>query len=248
MPRAVGLWSVGRMGWQRTGDGLRQLQRSIGYHFGDKALLKAALAHPPPDRSGTAIVHSRLQFLGSSLLGTILAEELHRCHPDRADNDLTSYRTALSTHRFLAALVREYAIDSHISYPGNLGVRDKDSVQSGTLEAIVGAIFLDSKYGRVKNVVLRWYDPLVERLERELRRTNPKGRIQDLFSSLQPHSVLDYRLIAEKEADHERVYSVALYCDEELLGIGSGTSKKIAEKNAAFHALGIILQRTRLPQ
>ncbi|MDR3117112.1 MAG: hypothetical protein LBT98_00860 [Puniceicoccales bacterium] len=237
--------------WRAGGDGeddLRRLQRALGHGFRDLSLLRAALAQPCGGRRCAAVFRERLEWLGNSLLTALLTEELYRCYPDRGEGDLACYRTALTGGRFLADLAREYSIDCHVPGPGVSPGRDRDALLGNALKAVVGAIFLDSHHGRMRQVVLRWYEPLSRRLEAELRRNNPKGRVQELISSLQPNSALDYRLIAEKGEDQERIYSVALYCEKELLGIGSGTSKKVAEKNAAFHALEIILQRTKMPR
>jgi ribonuclease-3 len=235
--------------WRQKGGGqedLDQLQRILGYRFRDRTLLREALTHPSYRRQGAAISHERLEWLGESLLSTLLTEELCLLYPSRGEGDLTAYRSALSSGRFLAELAREYSIDRYVRRQAVPGQKGRDSEQA--LEAVVGAIFLDSRYGRMRQVVLRWYEPMAKRLEAEMRRNNPKGRVQELISSLQPNSILDYRLIAEKGEDHGRTYSVALYCEKELLGIGSGTSKKVAEKNAAFHALEIILRRTNAPR
>jgi ribonuclease-3 len=223
---------------------LRQLQKQIGHRFRRRELLETALTHPS---YGPQIPnYERLEFLGDTILCTILSEELYRRYPEKSEGDLAMYRTALTNGRFLAELARELGLGDFIRTKSIVNPQQRDSIRENALEALVGAMFMDSKYMKVRRVVLRWYEPFPERLERELKRTNPKGRIQELICSLRPHSVLDYRLIAETGEDHERVYSVALYCEKELLGIGSGSSKKIAEKNAAFHALEVIFQRAKL--
>ncbi|MDR2576975.1 MAG: ribonuclease III [Puniceicoccales bacterium] len=223
---------------------LRRLQKVIGYRFREKRLLEMALTHPSYDSSLNN--YERLEFLGDSILSAILTEELYRNFPDRSDGDLAMYRTALTNGRFLAELAREMEIGAFIRTKAMANPQQRDSIHENALEALIGAIFLDSKYAKVRRVILKWYQPLNERLDTELKRTNPKGRIQELICSLRPNAVLDYRLIAETGEAHERVYSVALYCEKELLGIGSGSSKKIAEKNAAFHALEVIFQRAKL--
>jgi ribonuclease-3 len=225
----------------------RRFQKVIGYKFHDRTLLEAALTHSSFNvQAVSKSPYERLEWLGDSLLTTIIAEELYRRYSDRGEGDLARCRSALINGQFLAALAREYGIDKMVRCQGILHAQRRDSIQENTLEALIGAIFLDSKYQRVKKVVLQWYNPFEERLEKELKQSNPKGRIQELICSLQPHSILDYRLIAETGVDHEKTYSVALYCEQELLGIGSGASKKVAEKNAAFHALEIIFQRAKV--
>jgi ribonuclease-3 len=228
----------------KSSENLRQLQKQIGYRFRDKKLLELSLTHPSYESQLPN--YERLELLGDSILSTLLTETLYRRYPDKSEGDLAMYRTALTNGRFLAELARELGLGGHIRTKSVTNPQQRDSIHEDALEALIGAIFLDSKYPRVRKTVLRWYEPFAERLERELKRTNPKGRIQELICSLRPNSVLEYRLIAETGEDHERVYSVALYCEKELLGIGSGSSKKIAEKNAAFHALEVIFQRAKL--
>ncbi|MDR2667419.1 MAG: ribonuclease III [Puniceicoccales bacterium] len=220
------------------------LKKLIGYRFRHKGLLNVALTHPSCGKDRES--YERLEFLGDSILSSLLAEELYLRYPTKSEGDLSMYRTALTNGRFLAELARELQIVPLIRMQAVVNPQQRDSIHENALEALVGAIFLDSRYGKAKKVVLKWYEPFGERLEKELKRSNPKGRIQELICNLQPSAVLDYRLIAETGEDHERIYSVALYCEKELLGIGSGSSMKTAEKNAAFHALEVIFQRAKL--
>ncbi|MDR1436250.1 MAG: ribonuclease III [Puniceicoccales bacterium] len=220
------------------------MKKLIGYRFRRKELLRTALTHPSCGEGFAN--YERLEFLGDTILASVLAEELYRRYPNKSEGDLSMYKTALTNGRFLAELAKELQIVPLIKVQGVANAQQRDSIHENALEAIVGAIFLDSRYGKVRKVVVRWYEPFDKRLEKELKRSNPKGRIQELICSLRPSAVLDYRLIAETGEDHERVYSVALYCEKELLGIGSGSSMKVAEKNAAFHALEVIFQRAKL--
>lgn len=226
---------------------IRELQKRIGYRFWKKALLEAALTHPSFQQNQPNIEHyERLEFLGDSVLSTIISEELYKRFPKKPEGDLATYRSALTNGRFLANLAREFELEKYIRTKTILNPQQRDSIVENACEALIGAIFLDSSYRKVRKVVLKWLQPLEERLERELKRTNPKGRIQELLCSLRPNSTIEYRLIAETGGDHEKVYSVALYCEKELLGIGSGSSKKAAEKNAAFHALEVIFSRAKI--
>lgn len=236
-----------RLQCQRLAMDLRIFQKKIGYKFGDRALLEAALTHPSLQQNSSKIAHyERLEFLGDSVLSTIISEELYGRYPENPEGDLAMYRTALTNGQFLAALAREYDVDKYLRTKTILNPQQRDSIQENALEAVIGAIFLDSSYRKVRKIILKWYQPLVQRLEKELKRTNPKGRIQELFCSLRPNSTLDYRIIAETGEDHEKIYSIALYCGKELLGIGSGSSKKNAEKNAAFHALEVIFDKAKI--
>jgi ribonuclease-3 len=228
----------------RDGISPADVKKLIGYRFRRRELLNAALTHPSCCE-GT-VNYERLEFLGDAILGSILAEELYVRYPNKTEGDLSMYRTALTNGRFLAELARELQIVPLIRMRAVVNPQQRDSIHENALEALMGAIFLDSRYGKAKKVILKWYEPFPERLEKELKRSNPKGRIQELICTLRPSAVLDYRLIAETGEDHERVYSVALYCEKELLGIGSGSSMKVAEKNAAFHALEVIFQRAKL--
>jgi ribonuclease-3 len=221
-----------------------RLKKLIGYRFHRGELLRMAFTHPSCGEGSAN--YERLEFLGDSILSAVLSEELYRRFPEKAEGDLAMYRTALTNGRFLAELARELQLGPHIRVQAVVNPQQRDSIHENVLEALVGAMFLDSRYSKVRKVLLNWYAPFTDRLERELKRTNPKGRIQELICALQPSSVLDYRLIAETGEEHERTYSVALYCEKELLGIGSGSSKKVAEKNAAFHALEVIFQRAKL--
>lgn len=225
---------------------LRDFQKKIGYKFRSKNLLETALTHPSFQQNDPKITHyERLEFLGDALLSTFMAEELYHRFPEKNEGDLAMYRVALTNGQFLASLGKELEIGKVTRTKTILNPQQRESILENALEAVIGAIFLDSNYKKAKKTVLNWFDPLETRLAKELRRTNPKGRIQELLCSLRPNSTVDYRLIAETGSDHEKVYSVALYCGRELLGIGSGTSKKNAEKNAAFRALEVLFDRAK---
>ncbi|MDR1438082.1 MAG: hypothetical protein LBI69_03430 [Puniceicoccales bacterium] len=219
---------------------LRTFQKNIGYKFRNGTLLEWALTHPSWCNEETLQAHyKRLKFLGTSLISSIISEELYRRYPDRGDEGLSICLTSLTSEAFLAFIGRKFSINQYIRSKTILNPQQRDFIQGSALEACVGAIFLDSNYKKTRKMVLRCYDPFHEQLEKELKKTNPECCIGAMFSEKQ----LEYRLITEEGELHDRIYKVALYYETELLGIGSGPSKKVAEKNAAFHALEVIFGR-----
>ena len=117
------------------------------------------------------------------------------------------------------------------------GGRQRASILEDALEAVIGAIFLDSDFATVRQAVLGWYGPLPDRLAVLLAEDNPKGRLQELLQAVHGDHVLRYETVHTEGAPHEREYEVNVYLNDSLLGTGRGNSKKLAEEAAARAAL-----------
>jgi len=258
-------------------EGLRPLQRRIGYRFRDRALLEQALTHPSSlnelprrradnDRSPKKAVcdrsNQRLEFLGDSVLQLIFSEALYRLYPEDREGALSTKRFALVKGSTLSALAREIALYDHIrvgqSERTNTGPTPKhdngenrnttslrDSILEDAFEALVAAIYLDSDLATTREVVLRLYGDISQKLATAEPDTNPKGRLQERVQPRYGNDALHYEVIATHGEAHAREFEVALSLrgrlasstSRERLATGRGSSKQRAEEAAAREAL-----------
>ena len=218
------------------------LQERLGHTFRDPVLLVCALTHLSyvQDHPGARPGNQRLEFLGDSVLQLILTEALFQLYPEEREGSLTKRRSTLAQGRFLSLLARELALDAALRLGQSeeqTGGRQRASILEDALEAVIGAIYLDSDIATARQVVLGWYGPLPGRLATLFAEENPKGRLQELLQPVHGNHALRYETVNTEGAPHEREYEVNVYLNEVLLGAGRGNSKKLAEEAAARAAL-----------
>ncbi|HUJ42682.1 MAG TPA: ribonuclease III [Opitutaceae bacterium] len=228
-----------------THPSLERLQQRIGYTFRDPMLLLCALTHTSylQDHPATGEGNQRLEYLGDSVLQLILSAALFELYPDQREGALSKRRATLTNGRFLSLIARDLGVDASLRLGPSeeqTGGRQRASILEDALEAIVGAIFLDSDFSTVRAVVLNWYGPLAERLAILLGEDNPKGALQELVQPQHGNRALRYEVTRTAGAPHEREYEVNVYLLDRLLGSGCGNSKKLAEESAARTALAAV--------
>jgi ribonuclease-3 len=222
-------------------EALATLQARIGYRFTDPGLLASALTHAswvqdhPRDDN-----NQRLEFLGDSVLQLVLTEALFTLFPADREGELTKRRAVLGKGRFLSALAREIGLEGCLRLGANeeaMGGRLRDAALEDAFEALVGAINLDGGLPAARAAVLGIYGDLATRLGQLEDHANPKGRLQEIVQPRHGNSAVRYELLGTAGADHEKRYEVAVYLHDRRLGAGRGTSKKLAEEDAAHAAL-----------
>lgn len=221
---------------------LASLQRRLGYTFRDGNLLESALTHNSylQDHPGAGPGNQRLEFLGDAVLQLILSDALYQEYPDEREGALSKRRATLSKGHFLSRLARDLGLADCLRLGQSekrTGGRHRASILEDALEAVIGAVYLDSDFSTARHVVLSWYGSLPGRLARTFGEDNPKGRLQELIQQSQDNHALRYEVIRTEGAPHEREYEVGVFLRDRLLGSGRGTSKKLAEEAAAQAAL-----------
>lgn len=229
---------------------LERLEERIGYTFKRRELLERAITHPSYAQllERKSQHNQRLEFLGDAVLGMILAERLFATLPTEREGVLTKNRSALVKGEQLSALAGDLGLPEFLrlseAEERNHG-RKRHSILEDALEATVGAIYLDSDYDTVRDVVLGWYGDLETRLDAVLNAHNPKGRLQEIVQPRLGNTAIEYALIDEAGPAHRKRFFVEVRVDGEIAGRGEGPSKKAAEEAAASHALEVI--ETLLP-
>lgn len=222
---------------------LTDLQTRIGHVFRSPALLIEALTHPSyvQDHPEAAPHNQRLEFLGDAVLQIVVADALYRLYPDVREGLLTRRRAILVNRTMLATLAREIGADGALRF-GRSEARGAElpSALSDAFEAVVGAVYLDSDFVTVRELVLRIFGDLEPRLSAVEGKDNPKGRLQELVQPKHGNEALRYELVATSGEDHAREYEVAVLVLDREIGRGKGTSKKAAEEEAARCALAAL--------
>ena len=194
---------------------MKKLQKNISYQFSDIELLSKALTH----RSVSKQNNERLEFLGDSVLGSIISEELYSRHSNIDEGQLSRLRSHLVRGNTLANLAKKLNISENLKLgQGELksGGFRRESILADTFEAILGAVFLDSDYLTVKKVVLNLFSDLLNEVKSEESLKDFKTQLQEMLQK-KGYDLPKYDLIQTKGKDHNAVFYVS--CHVEALKI-----------------------------
>jgi ribonuclease-3 len=217
-----------------------ELERQLGVSFGDRSLLEQALLHSSYVNENPELKYSneRLEFLGDAVLGLVVAERLFLDSPDFSEGGLTRARAALVREETLACLAGGLDLGEYL-YLGKgeekSGGRYNPRNLARALEAIIGALFLDQGMGVARQFILRIISEEVSGLQLPAA-VDFKTNLQELVQSRQQAAPV-YELVSEAGLPHDRIFTIAVRVGDQVLGTGSGKSKKIAETEAAAAAL-----------
>ena len=220
---------------------INELEKAIGYRFKNITLLQNALAHSSyaNERWHDSLrSNERLEFLGDSILGMVVAEHLYRNFPDRPEGDLSRMRADMVCERSLAQIAERIGLGKHLLL-GNgeeaSGGRTRDSILADAVESILAACFLDGGMEAARNFINTFV--LTDVPVRKLRNTDSKTALQELVQQ-KKNQTLAYALLEESGPDHDKHFVVQVSLNGTVVGIGEGKSKKRAEQAAAHEAIG----------
>lgn len=220
--------------------GIRQkeLEEKIGYHFKDNKLLRQALTHS--SYANEQKIHKtgdyeRLEFLGDAVLELVSSDYMFRENPQMPEGQLTKRRSSMVCEPALAFCARDLALQEHILLGRGeeaTGGRKRDSIISDVMEAMIGAIYLDSGLEEASAFIHRF---ILSDLEHKQLFFDAKTLLQE---KVQQHGgTLQYVLLSEDGPEHDKTFVVQAEVDGKSAGQGSGRSKKAAEQQAAYQAL-----------
>lgn len=224
---------------------LSNFESTIGYTFNDKSLLSLALTHPSLslESEHPEVNYQRLEFLGDAVLTLILANHLYRRYPEDREGILTSLLSALTKGSFLVKVAKQLELQNfvklskaEIKHRGHL----RPSTLEDALEAIAGAIFIDSNFGTTESVIMKWYEALNINPRELLLAYNPKGQLQEFIYKYKPETRVRYSVVEEVGPDHNKLFTVAIIMNNKIVATAMANSKKIAAQNAAKEALSIL--------
>ncbi len=217
-------------------DAPKELESSIGYRFKDPALLSLALSHKSyASESGSGADNERLEFLGDSVLASVVAHALYEEYPGEPEGTLSKKKSLLVSRPSLAAWAEELGLGGRLLLgvgEESTGGRTRHSLLSNALEALIGAIFLDGGYGEAERFVGAWCRGRLG----SLAETDHKSRLQELLQK-KHKSPPTYDLTSAAGPDHDKTFAVLVRIGSRELGRGAGKNKKEAEQAAARDAL-----------
>ena len=220
------------------------LREALGKPPLDPELLDRALTHRSyAYEHGGLPTNERLEFLGDTVLGVVVTDTLFRVHPDLSEGRLAKLRAAVVNARALAEVARTIGLGRHIKLgrgEESTGGRNKSSILSDTVEALIGAVYLSGGFPASDAVVHLLFDPLMEAAAGLGAGLDWKTSLQELSAE---HSLGVPEYVIEDEGpDHEKTFTAQVQVGDQRYGHGTGRSKKEAEQQAAETAYRAIVQ------
>ena len=219
---------------------LSELEAGLGYTFRDKSILENALTHSSyanENRERGLHDNERLEFLGDSILGFVVADYLYRNFPDKPEGELTRIRADLVCEKNLARAAGTIKLGSFLLLghgEEHGGGRKRDSIVSDAMESVIAASFMDGGFAAAKEIIDRLI--LSDIPVGRPRNFDYKTALQELVQR-ESGQVLSYRLTGESGPDHAKVFAVEVELNGAPVGAGEGRSKKEAEQMAAKAAI-----------
>lgn len=218
-----------------------ELSKSLQYRFDDPNLLALALTHSSyAAETSDVLDNERLEFLGDAVLGLAITTKLYVDYPDLAEGLMAKVRASVVNEESLARAARRLGLGAHLRIGKGedaSGGRNKASILSDAIEALLGAVYLDSSYDEAAAMVIRLLGDETDRQATDPGGQDYKTRLQELLAQ----SGQRPRYIASSTGpDHERHYQVELFVADRHLASGAGKSKKVAEQQAARDAMALL--------
>ena len=219
---------------------LKDLETAIGYRFRNITLLQNALAHSSyaNERWHDSLKsNERLEFLGDSVLGMVVADYLYRTFPGRPEGELTRMRADMVCEQTLATVANAIGLGEHLLLGKGEeqgGGRSRNSILADAVESVIAACYLDGGMEAAVPFIQKFI--LVKVPVTKLHNMDYKTALQEQVQQ-KKNQVLSYRLVGESGPDHDKQFRVELTLNGQLIGVGNGSSKKRAEQDAAREAM-----------
>ncbi|MFA7566483.1 MAG: ribonuclease III [Alkalispirochaeta sp.] len=219
---------------------LRLFEGHAGLRFRKLELLNQAFSHRShANEAGDGVENNeRLEFLGDSVLGLVVAEHLYLTLPERPEGELARIKSFVVSEESLAGIARAIRIDNFILIgkgEEHSGGRRKKAILADALEAVIGALFLDSGFKAAKKFVLRYTVPEIQKVLEDRHRKDYKTLLQELVQK-RYRTYPRYNLVRKTGPDHDRTFWIEVVVDGHKYGPGEGKNKKEAEQVAARRA------------
>ena len=219
---------------------IKDLESAIGYSFQNITLLQNALTHSSYANErwhNSLMSNERLEFLGDSVLGMVVAAYLYQSFPDRPEGELTRMRADMVCEQALAVVADRLELGKHLLLGNGEeqgGGRHRASILADAVESVIAATFLDGGMDAAKNFIKTFI--LCDVPVTKLHNADYKTALQERVQKKKDQS-LRYELIGESGPDHDKRFMVQVLLNDTVVGAGSGSSKKRAEQDAARAAL-----------
>ena len=221
---------------------LKDLERKIKISFKNPSLLETAFVHRSyvnEHKSEDLSHNERLEFLGDAVLELVTTEFLYEAFPNEEEGKLTNFRSALVKGNHLAKIAHELELGQYLKLSRGeekSGGRAKNYLLANTLEALIGAIYLDRGFVHAHKFISRYILTNLGEILKKGLHIDSKSHLQEF--SQDKHGVPPtYTVLSESGPDHNKVFEIAVFIGEKMLAKGTGSSKQKAEQDAAVNAL-----------
>lgn len=218
---------------------LKELEQKIGYQFQNKKLLQHAMTHSSyanEHRIDKLGCNERLEFLGDAVLEVVSSDFLYHKYPEKPEGELTKLRASIVCEPTLALCAGEVDLGSFLLLGKGeeaTGGRERHSVVSDAMEALIGAIYLDGGFANAKEFIHRF---IMNDIEHKQLFYDSKTILQEMVQA-SSQEMLEYELLREEGPDHNKTFEVRAMLGTEEIGRGSGRTKKAAEAMAAYRGI-----------
>ena len=219
---------------------IKDLEAALGYKFQNITLLQNALTHSSYANErwhNSLLSNERLEFLGDSILGMAVAAYLYHNFPDRPEGELTRMRADMVCETSLAAIAVRLDLGKHLLLghgEERFGGRNRASILADAVESVIAAAYLDGGIEAARGIITRFV--LCNVPVNKLQNADYKTALQELVQQ-KKNQVLCYQLVGESGPDHDKVFTAQVLLNNQIIGEGTGSSKKRAEQDAARAAL-----------
>ena len=226
---------------------MEALEEKLGYRFTNRALLENALTHSSYANENKAKglqSNERLEFLGDSVLGMVVADYLFRTHPDLPEGDLTRTRAALVCEGSLVEVAQCLELGAYLKLGKGEeagGGRQRASILADATESVFAAVYLDGGLEAARALIHRVLLDKERETDVEERRRDYKTELQELVQR-RSNQTLQYELVSASGPDHAKVFTSRVLLNGQPIGKGQGHSKKEAEQAAAHAGLTTLIR------
>ena len=219
-----------------------KFEETAGFAFKNKSLLKQAFTHRSyiNENRASGLEHNeRLEFLGDAVLELVITDYLYNRFNNMNEGELTSLRSALVNADTCSIVAQKLGANDFLLLSKGESKdtgRARQYILANTLEAVIGAVYMDQGYGAAKDFILKHITPLTEEIIEKGTWIDAKSLFQE---KAQEHEGItpQYKTIKESGPDHDKKFTVGVYLGNEVVGEGDGKSKQDAEQEAARNAL-----------
>ena len=227
---------------------IKEFEQKIGYQFQNRNYLETALTHSSFNREKNTKHqdNERLEFLGDAFFDAVISVELYERLKHVTEGKLTKTRAVIVCESALAQVARGYELGSYLNLghgEDTGGGRHKDSILADSMEAVIGAIYLDGGYQSMQNFVKKSFSRMIDQAIDGKLFSDYKSEVQEILQGKGKPVTIAYETDREEGPAHDKTFFVHLSCNGEIMGKGIGKSKKEAEQNAAKQTLEMLERR-----
>lgn len=222
----------------------KELEQKTDIEFTDKSLLKQAFIHRSyiNENKGLGLGHNeRLEFLGDAVLELVITHFLFHTYADEDEGVLTSYRSALVNATTCAQIASDLDFNDYLLLSKGESKdtgRARQYILANTLEAFIGAVYLDGGYEKAKTFIEQHFTPLIETIKEQKSHIDAKSLFQEKAQEFDGVTPV-YKTIKESGPDHDKKFTVGVFVGKDQVALGEGKSKQDAEQMAARQALEV---------